>query len=110
MREMMHLVLPLAILLALSNSTEGITGCLNFGHSCFGGIGKRSQDAESFNNEAFPNYQNDENMLPILDDESFLQQLDQTQRIMPLPQFHHYLRSMRQLMNNYRGISNQPVQ
>lgn len=36
-------------------------GCANFGHSCYGGMGKRASDLLETNEEVGPSYQDEEN-------------------------------------------------
>ncbi|KAJ8937468.1 hypothetical protein NQ314_011857 [Rhamnusium bicolor] len=37
------------------------SGCVNFGHSCYGGMGKRASDLIDTNEEVLQNFQEEEN-------------------------------------------------
>ncbi|KAJ3664488.1 hypothetical protein Zmor_000051 [Zophobas morio] len=54
-------VLLAAVAFVLAEAAEAKRGCATFGHSCYGGMGKRASDLLDNNEEILQDVQNDEN-------------------------------------------------
>ncbi|KAG5895364.1 hypothetical protein JTB14_029589 [Gonioctena quinquepunctata] len=107
----MKLYIATLILVSSSSGVEGKRGCINFGHSCFGGIGKKNMDPY-----------NAYNVLPVSEDVKkvplvpidpwnlFRYQHDQ---VWSPQKTGHLSRFIMQWINNYENIRNKtrkPIQ
>ncbi|XP_074041166.1 uncharacterized protein [Leptinotarsa decemlineata] len=99
MSTMFHFVATLAFILVLSTITEGRSGCLNYGHSCFGGVAKRHNDQNEYS-EGEKYFQNDENV-ESTDNQRFLYQSEQPQIFLE-PRYAEQLRIFRQWLQHHR--------
>ncbi|KAJ8955009.1 hypothetical protein NQ318_000441 [Aromia moschata] len=84
-------------------------GCMNFGHSCYGGMGKRASELVDTNEEVLQDIQEDENPALVFTGPRSSYKPKLSQRLTQ-QQYDNISRVIRQWIQNYRRAQEIPTE